>query len=93
MHGYEAHGNKEQVSIRLKRIEGQIRGIHRMVEEDSLCIEILTQISAAGAALKKVAVGLLEDHIDHCIVNGASPDERTKMVAEATAAIERLVKS
>lgn len=93
MYGYQAHGKKEQILQRLKRIEGQVRGIHRMVDQDSYCIDILTQVSAANNALKKVAVGLLEDHIAHCMANGASEDERARMVAEATAAIDRLVKS
>lgn len=93
MYGYEAHGHKEQILRRLKRIEGQVRGIYRMVDEDSYCIDILTQVSAASNALKKVAVGLLEDHIDHCMANSGSGEQRPKMVAEATAAIDRLLKS
>lgn len=89
MRGY--YEGKNDVLGRLRRVEGQVRGLQRMVEEDEYCIDILTQITAASNALKKVAVGLLEDHIRHCVANET---ERGKdMVAEATAAIERLVKS
>lgn len=89
MRGYYA--NKDDIMARLKRVEGQVRGLQRMVEEDQYCIDILTQITAASNALKKVAVGLLDDHIRHCV---ASPAEAGKdMVSEATAAIERLVKA
>ena len=87
-HGYYAH--KSDVLARLRRIEGQIRGLQRMVEEDQYCIDILTQITAASNGLKKVAVGLLDDHIRHCVADNSGDKD---MVAEATAAIERLVKS
>jgi DNA-binding FrmR family transcriptional regulator len=89
-YGYTEH--KDDVLARLKRVEGQVRGLSRMVESDAYCIDILTQITAASNALKKVAVALLDDHIRHCVadeVEGSSKD----MVGEATAAIERLVKS
>ncbi|MFN2389978.1 MAG: metal-sensitive transcriptional regulator [Actinomycetota bacterium] len=89
MRGYYA--NKEDVVARLRRIEGQVRGLQRMVENDDYCIDILTQVTAASNALKKVAVGLLDDHIRHCVAHGT--DEGKDMVSEATAAIERLVKS
>jgi CsoR family transcriptional regulator, copper-sensing transcriptional repressor len=88
MRGY--YDDKDAITARLRRIEGQIRGLQRMVENDEYCIDILTQITAASNALKKVAVGLLDDHIRHCVMQG---DEGKDMVAEATAAIERLVKS
>jgi CsoR family transcriptional regulator, copper-sensing transcriptional repressor len=88
-HGY--YGNKDDLLARLKRVEGQVRGVHRMVESDEYCIDILTQITAATNALKKVAVGVLDDHIRHCVTHGS--DDGKDMVAEATAAIERLVKS
>ena len=88
-HGYYDH--KDEVQKRLRRIEGQVRGLQRMVEEDTYCIDVLTQITAASNALKKVAVTLLEDHMRHCMVNGTHGD--TDMIAEATAAIDRLVKS
>ena len=88
-HGYYEH--KDDVLARLRRIEGQVRGLQRMVDEDAYCIDILTQITAASKALKKVAVALLDDHIRHCV---ADPTHEGKdMVAEATAAIDRLVKS
>jgi DNA-binding FrmR family transcriptional regulator len=83
--------SKDDVIGRLRRVEGQIRGLQRMVDNDEYCIDILTQITAASNALKKVAVGLLDDHIRHCVAEGTETDR--DMVAEATAAIERLVKS
>ena len=89
MRGYYA--NKEDVLARLRRIEGQVRGLQRMVDNDEYCIDILTQINAATGALKKVAVGLLDDHIRHCVVN--QTEEGKDMIEEATAAIDRLVKS
>jgi len=92
-HGYYEH--KSDVLARLRRVEGQIRGLQRMVDEDAYCIDILTQITAASNALKKVAVGLLDDHIRNCVTHQAHSGESADkdMVAEATAAIERLVKS
>ena len=89
MRGY--YESKSDVLARLRRVEGQVRGLQRMVEEDEYCIDILTQITAASNALKKVAVGLLEDHIRHCVAH--ETEKGKDMVAEATAAIERLVKS
>ena len=91
-HGYYEH--KDDVLARLRRVEGQVRGLQRMVAEDTYCIDILTQITAASNALKKTAVALLEDHIRHCLTNDAHEHGADKdMVSEATAAIERLVKS
>ena len=89
-HGYYEH--KDDVLARLRRIEGQIRGLQRMVQEDAYCIDILTQVTAASNALKKTAVSLLDDHIWHCVAGG-SQGRGKDMVTEATAAIERLVKS
>ena len=89
MRGY--YENKDDVLGRLRRIEGQVRGLQRMVEADEYCIDILTQITAASNALKKVAVGLLDDHIRHCVAEGTR--DGVDMVTEASAAIERLVKS
>lgn len=89
-HGYYDH--KDEVLARLRRIEGQVRGLQRMVQEDTYCIDILTQVTAASNALKKTAVALLEDHIRHCVTNPSHVADKD-MVAEATAAIERLVKS
>jgi DNA-binding FrmR family transcriptional regulator len=89
MRGY--YEDKQDVLGRLRRIEGQVRGLQKMVDNDEYCIDILTQITAASNALKKVAVGLLEDHIRHCVVQ--ETEQGKDMVREATAAIERLVKA
>lgn len=89
MRGYYA--DKEGILARLRRIEGQVRGIQRMVDGDKYCIDILTQVNAATRALKQVALGLLDDHIRHCVAN--QTEEGKDMIAEATAAIDRLVKS
>lgn len=89
MRGY--YGDKDDLLARLRRIEGQVRGLQRMVDNDDYCIDILTQITAASNALKKVAVGLLDDHIRHCVANETESDR--DMIREATMAIERLVKS
>lgn len=91
--GYTSH--KDAVQKRLRRIEGQIRGLQRMVDEDQYCIDVLTQISAATSALRAVAVELLEDHLGHCVahaIEAGGPDAQAK-VREAAAAVERLVKS
>ena len=87
--GYSA--TKEQLLTRLRRIEGQVRGIEGMVEDDRYCIDVLTQISAVQAALDKVALGLLDDHARHCVVGGpeAQQDERTQ---ELMAAVGRLMR-
>ncbi len=92
-YGYAEH--KEELGARLRRVEGQVRGIHRMVEEDQYCIDILTQISAASSALRKVAVELLEDHLRHCVADAARGPvkARDEKVSEASAAIERLMRS
>lgn len=82
---------KDDLLKRLRRIEGQVRGVERMVTEDRYCIDVVTQITAIQAALDKVALGLLEDHASHCIVGGdpAKADERT---AELMAAVKRLLR-
>ena len=80
---------------RLARIEGQVRGITRMVEEDKYCIDVLTQVAAATSALRAVALGLLDEHMAHCVthaVQNGGPEADVKL-AEASAAIARLVKS
>ncbi len=87
--------NKEVVQRRLKRIEGQLRGLQRMVDDDTYCIDVLTQISAATRALQSVALQLLGDHLSHCVhealvEGGPSADAKVK---EAQKAIERLVRS
>jgi DNA-binding FrmR family transcriptional regulator len=87
--GYSAA--KDPLVKRLKRVEGQVRGIQGMVEDDRYCIDILTQISAVQAALDKVALGLLDDHARHCVIDGpdAAKDERTE---ELMAAVARLMR-
>jgi DNA-binding FrmR family transcriptional regulator len=97
-HDHGPHGYitaKDAYLKRLKRIEGQARGLQRMVEEDKYCIDILTQVSAMTKALQAVAMGLLEDHISHCVVDAAvagGPEAEAK-IKEATDAIARLVRS
>jgi CsoR family transcriptional regulator, copper-sensing transcriptional repressor len=91
LRGYSA--DKRALLGRLRRIEGQVRGVHRMVEEDAYCIDVLTQISAATRALQAVAVGLLEDHLGHCVVDAAREGDPSAKVKEATDAIARLVRS
>ena len=87
--GYVA--DKEALSRRLHRIEGQVRGIERMIEDDRYCIDVMTQISAVQAALDKVALGLLDDHARHCVVGGPATkkEERTE---ELMAAVGRLMR-
>ena len=93
MRGYTGH--KQDLQTRLRRIEGQVRGLQRMVDEDAYCIDVLTQISAATKALQAVAVELLDDHLGHCVreaIATGGPDAEAK-VAEASAAIARLVRA
>lgn len=92
-HGYVAH--KDSYTKRLRRIEGQVRGIAKMIEEDKYCIDVLTQISAVSSALRSVALSLLEEHLGYC-VSGAiieGGDEAQEKIAEASAAVARLVRS
>ena len=87
--------DKDKVLNRLRRIEGQVRGLERMVDDDTYCIDVLTQISATTKALQAVALTLLEGHLGHCVthaIEAGGPDAHDK-VREAAAAIERLVKS
>lgn len=93
MNGYA--GNKDDHLRRLRRIEGQVRGIARMIEDDKYCIDVLTQVSAATAALQNVALGLLEEHMGSCVVDAAKAgdEQAAEKVQEASAAIARLVKS
>jgi DNA-binding FrmR family transcriptional regulator len=92
-HGYIS--NKDAYLKRLKRIEGQARGLQNMVDDEKYCIDILTQISAMTSALESVALGLLEDHLSHCVVEAVAEggDVAEAKLKEATAAIARLVKS
>ena len=87
--GYTA--TKDQLLKRLRRIEGQVRGVEGMVEDDRYCIDVLTQISAVQAALDKVALGLLDEHARHCVA-GADPDDQTDMTDELMAAVARLMR-
>jgi CsoR family transcriptional regulator, copper-sensing transcriptional repressor len=87
--GYTA--SKEQLLKRLARVEGQVRGITRMVEEDRYCIDVLTQIEAAQAALNKIALGLVDDHVRHCMRGGRGASE--EQVEELMDAVGRLVSS
>ncbi len=91
--GYADH--KEEILRRLSRVEGQVRGLHRMVEDDAYCIDVLTQISAASKALRSVAIELVDDHLGHCVAEALAaggPGAQDK-VAEASAAVARLMRS
>ena len=88
--GYTA--SKDQLLARLRRIEGQIRGIEGMVEDERYCIDVLTQIGAAQAALDKVALGLLDQHAHHCVVGAPSAEERDEKTGELMAAVGRLMR-
>jgi DNA-binding FrmR family transcriptional regulator len=93
MHGYA--DDKEAIGKRLRRIEGQIRGLQRMVDEDQYCIDVLTQISAATRALEVVALSLLEGHLHHCVreaIAAGGPEADAK-ITEAADAVRRLVRS
>ena len=92
-HGYSQQ--KENYAKRLRRIEGQIRGIAKMIDEDKYCIDVLTQISAVNSALQSVALGLLDEHLGHCVTQSVAEggDEADAKLAEASAAIARLVRS
>ena len=93
-HGYA--GDVRALQNRLRRVEGQVRGIQRMIDEDTYCIDVLTQVSAVKSALDRVAMLLLEDHLRHCVmgaVGSGSEHELSDKIAEAAGAIERLVKS
>ncbi len=87
--------DKEAVNVRLRRIEGQIRGLQRMVDEDAYCIDVLTQVSAATKALQSLALLLMDDHLSHCVAEAASQGGKVAdaKIAEASAAIARLVRS
>ena len=90
---YWYNADKQALLGRLRRIEGQVRGVHRMVESDTYCIDVLTQISAATKALQAVALGLLEGHLAHCVMEAGRTGDATAKVKEASDAIARLVRS
>jgi DNA-binding FrmR family transcriptional regulator len=87
-HGYVKSDHKDALLNRLKRIEGQVRGLQRMIEEERYCIDVLTQISATTAALDGVALGVMEDHVQHCVRDGGEDK-----VTELMDAVARLVRS
>jgi CsoR family transcriptional regulator, copper-sensing transcriptional repressor len=96
--GQMAYGyvpQKDNLAKRLRRIEGQVRGIAKMIEDDKYCIDILTQISAANSALRAVALNLLDEHLGHCVARAVSEggNQAEEKLAEASAAIARLVRS
>ena len=90
MPGYS--GDRQQVQARLQRIEGQVRGIRRMVAEDRYCIDVLTQVNAAKAALDSVALLLLEDHVEHCVTDAINSGQGREKVRELSQAVQRLVR-
>lgn len=93
MPGYDM--DKDDLLKRLRRIEGQVRGLQQMLEDGRYCIDVLTQISAATKALQSVAMGLLDDHLRHCVAEAvaAGGPEADKKLTEATAAVARLIRS
>jgi CsoR family transcriptional regulator, copper-sensing transcriptional repressor len=91
MAGYRSH--KEQIQARLRRIEGQIRGVQKMVDDDRYCIDVLTQVSAAKAALDAVALALLQDHTEHCVAEAIRSGDGAAKIRELNDAVERLVKA
>jgi DNA-binding FrmR family transcriptional regulator len=92
-HGYSAQ--KDAYARRLRRIEGQVRGIAKMIDDDKYCIDVLTQISAVNSALRSVALNLLDEHLGHCVTRAVADggDDAEAKLAEASAAIARLVRS
>ena len=92
-HGYIE--DKARYQARLRRIEGQVRGLERMVEDEKYCIDILTQVSAVTSALRSVAIGLLDDHMRHCVADAAAAggEEGEAKIREASEAIARLIRS
>jgi DNA-binding FrmR family transcriptional regulator len=90
-HGYTPR--KNDLVKRLSRIEGQVRGVSKMVAEDRYCIDVLTQISAVQAALDKVALGLMDDHVQHCVVGAAPEATRTERAEELMGAVRRLMRA
>ena len=94
MRGYSI--GKDDYQARLRRIEGQVRGLQRMIDEDTYCIDVLTQISAVTKALQSVALGLLDEHVRHCVTHAEGrhgTESSEDMINEAMAAFERLLRS
>jgi DNA-binding FrmR family transcriptional regulator len=93
LHGYIKADHKDKLENRLKRIEGQVRGVQRMVDEEAYCIDILTQISSLVSASEKVAVMILRDHVDHCLKESIENQDKTEeKIEELMAAVERFAK-
>jgi CsoR family transcriptional regulator, copper-sensing transcriptional repressor len=93
VHGY--HERRDELQARLRRIEGQVRGLQRMIDEDRYCIDVLTQISSTTRALQGVALSMLDEHVRHCVRDaiGQGPDAADDKITEALDVIARLVKS
>jgi DNA-binding FrmR family transcriptional regulator len=90
------HDDKKQLLARLRRLEGQVRGLQRMVEQDTYCIDVLTQVAAASKALQGVGVQLLEEHLRHCVAGAAASGDGARtdeLVHEATKAVERMLRA
>ena len=93
MRGYIKAKDKHQLQNRLRRIEGQVRGLQRMVDEEAYCVNILTQIASIVSASEKVAIILLEDHVEHCVREAIEDGEKAdEKVAELAAAVERFLR-
>jgi CsoR family transcriptional regulator, copper-sensing transcriptional repressor len=96
VHAPGYHADKQQVITRLRRIEGQVRGLQRMVEDDTYCIDVLTQLAAVTKALQGVGVHLLDEHLQHCVAGaaaGGDTEHTEHLVHEATRAVERLLRT
>lgn len=90
------HGDKQQLILRLKKIEGQVRGLQRLIEDDTYCIDVLTQLAAVSKGLQGVGVKLLDEHLQHCVAGAAAAGDdarTTELVHEATKAVERLLRA
>jgi len=90
MHGYAT--KKDDLQLRLRRIEGQVRGLQRMVEEDTYCIDVLTQVNSVVAALRAVGMGLLDDHVRHCVTESVEQGTGDEKIEELMAAVARFAK-
>jgi CsoR family transcriptional regulator, copper-sensing transcriptional repressor len=88
--GYSA--SRDELTARLRKIEGQVRGVERMIDDDRYCIDVLTQIAAVQAALDKVALGLLDGHVSHCVVGGHGPGTEEQRTTELMSAVGRLLR-
>ena len=90
-HGYEMH--KDDYRRRLRRIEGQVRGLQRMIDDDAYCIDVLTQIASVSKALQGVGLGLLDEHLRHCVVHAVHEGGGDTKIDEAMSAVERLLRA